>query len=226
MPNNFKGFTPQSIEFLRALAVNNNKTWFEKHRPEYYDHILKPFQQLVMDLSTLMLSIDPLFDTTPAVNRTIARIYRDTRFARDKSPYRSNLWIVFKYPHTDWKSEPGYFFELFPDFYRYGMGFYQAPYHLMERLRDFLCEHPDEFLKLISPISRRGIFTVAGDKYKRPIKAQMPSNLLDWLSCKSFYLVKNCRINRRLFSALLVKELCEAFQTTVPYYRFLRSLTE
>lgn len=122
----FEGFLPETLEFLGNLEANNNKVWFEMHKQEYQEHLLQPLQDLVVDLSGFILTIDPYFETTPAINKTISRIHRDTRFSRDKSPYRSTMWITFKRSRKDWKDAPAYFFEISPDSYRYGMGFYSA----------------------------------------------------------------------------------------------------
>ncbi|MBN1220352.1 MAG: DUF2461 domain-containing protein, partial [Anaerolineae bacterium] len=108
----FEGFAPETLEFLRNLKANNNKTWFEAHKQEYQEYLLQPLQALVADMGNFMLSIDPYFEVTPAVNKTISRIHRDTRFSRDKSSYKSTMWITFKRPRKDWQDAPAYFFEL------------------------------------------------------------------------------------------------------------------
>ena len=119
----FSGFSAETLGFLRGLETNNNKPWFEAHRGEYQEHLLRPFQLLVAGLSEPMLAIDPHFETRPAVDRTLSRIYRDIRFSRDKSPFKTRMWLTFKRPSRDWKTAPAYFFEISPDRYRYGMGF-------------------------------------------------------------------------------------------------------
>lgn len=123
----FKGFSPEALHFLIDIRTNNSKAWYEEHKPDYRQLLLIPFQNLVSDLSGSMLNIDPQFITTPAVDKTISRIYRDTRFSKDKSLYRDSMWLTFKRPITDWKEVPAYFFEITPQNYRYGMGFYIAP---------------------------------------------------------------------------------------------------
>ncbi|MDA8210412.1 MAG: DUF2461 domain-containing protein [Clostridia bacterium] len=90
----FKGFSKSTLDFLKNLKANNNKVWFETHKQDYQEYLLKPLKDLVMDLSSFMLSIDPYLETKPAVNKTISRIYRDTRFSKDKSPYKSTMWII------------------------------------------------------------------------------------------------------------------------------------
>ncbi|HEX2923516.1 MAG TPA: DUF2461 family protein, partial [Chloroflexota bacterium] len=116
----FAGFAPESVAFLRSLADDkcNNREWFESHRADYQSHILEPLRSLVQELGLFMLSLDPYLDVTPAMNHTISRIHRDTRFSRDKSPYRRCMWITFKRPSADWKDRPCFFFEIGRESYR------------------------------------------------------------------------------------------------------------
>ena len=105
---NFTGFKPEAIQFLNNLGMDNTKAWFEDHRADYTEYLLEPMKNLVIDLTGAMHSIDPGFETRPLVDKTISRIYRDVRFSRDKSPYRTNMWIVFKRRVTDWKDYPAF----------------------------------------------------------------------------------------------------------------------
>ena len=146
----FQGFAPETFEFLRNLKANNNKTWFEAHRQAYQEYLLQPLRDLVVEMGGFMLTIDPYFEVRPAINKTISRIHRDLRFSRDKSPYKSTMWITFKRPWKDWKEAPAYFFELSSDSYRYGMGFYSASKNTMDRLREQIDRKPQEFLEAIT----------------------------------------------------------------------------
>ena len=147
----FDGFSRNTLKFLKGLKANNNKAWFQKHRDEYNKYVLDPLRNLVTDLGEFMLDIDPRFEITPVVNKTISRIYRDTRFSRDKSPFRSTVWITFKNQNKDWTTlVSGYFFELSVNSYRYGMGFYNAAPAIMAKFREMIDENPREFLKTIS----------------------------------------------------------------------------
>ena len=118
----FNGFSTDTLDFLRNLRANNHKVWFEDHKQDYQNYVLRPLQDLVTDLSSFMLTIDPLLETRPGVDKTISRIYRATRFSKDKSPYKSTIWITFKQPNRNWKDAPVYFLEICPDAYRFGMG--------------------------------------------------------------------------------------------------------
>ncbi|MDN5987469.1 MAG: DUF2461 domain-containing protein, partial [Hafniaceae bacterium] len=74
----FNGFTQQGLNFLQQVRIENSKDWFEEHRPIYDQHILTPFRALVDELAQPMLKIDPLFETRPAIGKTLSRIHRDT----------------------------------------------------------------------------------------------------------------------------------------------------
>ena len=105
----FTGFTRSTLRFLSQIRSHNDREWFEAHRHDYQTHLLEPFQRLVVDLAPCMEDIDPLLELRPAVGKTISRIYRDTRFSSDKSPFRNRMWITFKRPSKIWTERPAYF---------------------------------------------------------------------------------------------------------------------
>ena len=221
----FEGFSEQTIDFLTDLQNNNTKSWFESNRDNYEKYLLNPMRELVMELGGFMLTIDPLFEVTPAVNKTISRIYRDTRFSRDKSPYRSNMWIVFKRKSENWLDDPGYFFEIFPHYYRYGMGFYQASKKTMDSIREAIDLKPKEFLKTVEFL-KTGIFELKGESYKRRIQSSHSEEIQEWYQKKSFYLVCNKDIGGNLFSEKLIGELISDFSKTASFYQFIRKAKE
>ena len=221
----FTGFSPETLKFLRALKANNNKKWFETHRKGYEKHVLGPLRDLVTDLGDFMLDIDPRFEITPVVNKTISRIYRDTRFSKDKSPFRSVVWITFKNRSKDWTTQVcGYFFELSVGSYRYGMGFYNAAPAIMSQFRKRIDEQPEEFLKAISFFSKQKSFVLEGEKYKRIINKSKPEKIQDWYQRKNMYLVCNRKIDDALFSSKLVGDLKSGFNMIAPFYHYLQKI--
>ncbi|MBI2411254.1 MAG: DUF2461 domain-containing protein [Candidatus Kerfeldbacteria bacterium] len=220
----FQRFSEQTIQFLGDLQSHNNKTWFEAHREDYQQFVLEPLQALVQDLSNDMLMIDSYFEVTPAVNRTISRIHRDTRFSKDKSPYKTAMWITFKRPTKEWKDAPAYFFELSPESYRYGMGFYSASPDTMARLRELMEKKTKEFIKAIQFYPKQNIFTLEGEQYKKVLNPNLPAEIQSWYQRKNIYLVRNTTIDQTLFSKQLVTELAKHFQLLAPLYQFWNTL--
>ena len=221
----FNGFSRKTLKFLRGLKANNDKDWFEGHRSDYEEFVLNPLRDLVVDLGDFMLDIDPRFEITPAVNKTISRIYRDTRFSKDKSPFRSTVWFTFKNRNKDWTTHVcGYFFELSVNSYRYGMGFYNAAPAIMSRFREMIDEDPKEFLKAISFFSKQRSFVLEGEKYKRIIDKSKPEKIQDWYQRKNMYLVCNRKIDDKLFSSELTDDLMSGFGLIAPFYRYLQKI--
>ncbi|MBC8469741.1 MAG: DUF2461 domain-containing protein [Planctomycetes bacterium] len=223
--NSFMGFSPKTLKFLRGLEANNNKAWFQVHRADYEEYVLQPLRDLVMDLGDFMLDIDPSFEITPAVNKTISKIYRDTRFSKDKSSFRSTVWFTFKNQKKDWTTHVcGYFFELSVNSYRYGMGFYNAASAIMSRFREMIDDNPKEFLKAISFFDKQKTFVLEGEKYKRVIDKTKPEIIQNWYQRRNMYLVCNRKIDDALFSNKLVDDLACGFDMIAPFYNYLQKI--
>lgn len=218
----FIGLKPDALNFLQLLSQNNNKEWFSANRETWDQGLVAPLRQLVETLAPDMLLIDDLLEVRPAVGKTLSRIHRDTRFSHDKSPYRSNVWIAFKRPRKSLSDSPTFFFEIMPDGWRYGMGYYSASRTTMTRFRDHIADNPRSFLATVADI-RTG-FSLEGESYKRPlIKGQMPE-LADWYNKKTFALIDERRDMAALYSAELVDILREAFRRLAPLYQLLVKL--
>ena len=221
----FKGFSPKTLKFLKDLKNNNNKTWFKAHKADYENYVLRPMRDLVTDLGDFMLDIDPCFEITPAVNKTISKIYRDTRFSKDKSPFRSVVWFTFKNQKKDWTTHVcGYFFELSTYSYRYGMGFYNAASVIMSKFREIIDENPKEFLKAISFYTKQKKFVLEGEKYKRIFDKNKPEKIQNWYQRKNMYLVCNRKKDKILFSNKLVDDLVYGFNLIAPFYHYLQKI--
>ena len=217
-------FSPPTITFLQGLKDNNAKVWFTAHEAEYRQHVLAPLIGLVEELSETMLDIDSDFETAPAINKTISRIYRDTRFSKDKSPFRSNMWITFKRPGKEWQDLPGYYFEIAPEHYAYGMGLYQATKETMDRFRARLETKPDAFRKTVAYLKDAPHITVGGDLYKKTLNPAIPDDLQSWYQRKSFYLTANFGIDERIFGEKFAAYLAGEFQRMAPLYHYMWKL--
>src|SRR5271157_4224906 len=223
---NFQGFSPETITFLKDLRANNNKAWFEDNRERYQDVLLMPFQNLVRDLAAYMVEIDPNFDVT-SIKKSVSRIYRDIRFSKDKSPYRPNMWLSFKRATKDWKLEPVYFFEVMPEIYRYGVGFYSPTKGTMNALRARIDYHPKEVEAINALLAPNSEFALMGEEYKRPVgtaSAQLPPELRSWYQKKEVFVIRSCPPDAILFSSGLVENVAGDFAFLKPLYNFFWEL--
>lgn len=216
------GFSENTIIYLNNLNYNNNKTWFEAHRVDYENYLLNPFKGLLEDLKPYMLQIDSCFDLR--FNKCISRIHRDIRFSKDKSPYRSNMWLSFKREYKDWKQEPCYYFELFPNGYRFGMGFYNMPKEIMEKIRKLIEEEAEEFTDLHFFLEKQDLFRLEGESYKRSLNNDIDEKYRAWYQKKEIYFVCDKGLNDTLLGGDLTQELINGFKLLQPVYEFLLSL--
>jgi uncharacterized protein (TIGR02453 family) len=217
----FNGFSSNTLEFLIENRLNNSKSWYDEHKTEYNNFVLSPLKELVCDLSSYMLEIDPFLEVTPATNKTISRIYRDTRFSKDKSLFRINMWLVFTRPKKSWPDFPAFFFEVFPDKYRYGVGHYQASRETMDAYRKLIHTNHPVFRKALSCYESQHTFQLMGDPYKKSLVPGNPDNIKEWYDQKNIYFEHVSTNLKPLFSKNLVTELRTEFNTLGPIYRFL-----
>ncbi|MCF7832682.1 MAG: DUF2461 domain-containing protein [Candidatus Marinimicrobia bacterium] len=216
----FQGFTPDAQHFLHDLGENNNKEWFESRRSEYEALILNPMRKLVMDLSPTMLDIDPEIEIRPDINKTISKIYRDTRFSKDKTIFRTNLWINFKQPNPGWHDMPSWWIEITPDGYTYGMGFYQASATTMQAFRDRIESDQSLFQQVVAFFPGRPKFRLEGELYKRRFNYFLPEDIQKWYQRKNMYLICKRSNNDELYSEELVNVLIERFKELAPLYHY------
>ena len=95
LPARFQGFHPEAFRFFRRLVRNNHKPWFDRNRALYQQHVAGALKALFEELAPPLLALDPDFEISGKTGRNFSRINRDIRFARDKSPYRRNLYLYF-----------------------------------------------------------------------------------------------------------------------------------
>ena len=143
----FAGCPEEMYQFFWEIAFQNNREFFEANRERYRRVVQQPMLALAGELAPAALSIDPRFNVRPS--SVVSRIRRDTRFTRDKSPYRDHVWLGYK-PAGARTSEC---FVLYAEFererYGYGMGMYAPEPALMAELRARMLARPQRFLALV-----------------------------------------------------------------------------
>jgi len=124
MTSTFNGFPKESVAFLRALEKNNNRDWFKAHKGEYEAMLLEPARNFVVAMGGRLREIAPQIQAIPQVDKSIFRVHRDTRFSKDKRPYKIHL-AVFMWEGYGAKMEsPGFYLHLEKDKLMLGGGMY------------------------------------------------------------------------------------------------------
>jgi uncharacterized protein (TIGR02453 family) len=218
----FSGFSKETLDFLFQVHERNSKAWFEEHREDYERHLLHPMRALAAELSGVITTIDPLLETDPL--RVVSRIHRDIRFSRDKSFYKRAMWLTFKRRVEGWQDSPAFYFEVSPDGYRFGMGFYAVSRETMDLLRQCIEKKPTLIKKHLAAIGAIPGMTLAGEAYKRVINPAIPVELQTLYQKKELYLVITRSIDDTLFGKGIVTDLENCFGKLAGFYHFLLAL--
>lgn len=216
-------FSEKSIKFLFENRVVDSKSWFAEHREDYDSLVIQPMRELVMALEPVMLSIDPLLICDPKVGRSISRIYRDTRFSRDKSTFRDVMWCIFIRDKKLYEGLPGFWFEFSPKGFRYGCGYYQASGESMEALRSIITNDEPSFRAAQRAFKKQSVFCLEDTKYKRSRYPDQPEDKREWLDQKSLCFIADSQDFDLLFSDSLADTLAQDFKLLKPMYDFMMS---
>lgn len=177
----FQGFSPETIEFLWGIRFNNEKTWFEAHKPDYLKYLYQPMKELGADVQDKLLERFP----KSQLNLKISRIYRDARRLFGRGPYKDHLWLtLFRWDGGEEGARPALWFEITPDEWSYGMGFWCAKAAVMEQHRARMDRDCKPLLKLASRLDKQDVFVLEGPEYARKKQAPHPK-LTDWYNKKS-----------------------------------------
>lgn len=217
-------FSQATLDFLFQNRMNDSKQWFSEHRSEYNELVLRPTFELVSALEPAIHAIDPLLICEPKVSRSVSRIFRDTRFSRDKSVFRDVMWASFDRKRDMIRHPlPGFFFEISPGGYRYGCGWYAAGRDVMELLRERVVSRDARFLRAHRAFKSQNIFVMEGDEYKKPRYVDEPEEYREWLQKKNICFICNGRDRELLFSDKLAKVLAHDLPLLKPEYEFMLS---
>lgn len=221
MKYTFTGFTSETIRFFKDLEINNNKEWFDANRKIYEINVRGKMKELCEALAPAMKNIDMDFDLRS--QRCISRINRDIRFSKDKSPYKTHLWLAFMHPvkSEEWVSYPGFFLEFNAHAYTIGMGMYQPKKTVMDDIRDHIGYLSEEFKLETEKLLANG-YKIGGEEYKRTIKNNLPEYFQPWYNRKGIFVSKQSLIGDEIFSSKFQEILETEFLSLEWFYNFLK----
>lgn len=133
-------FSPDTFTFLKALKRNNRRDWFEAHRPDYERALLAPMRAIAEEFDVRFARLAPEYVGDP--KRSLFRIYRDVRFSKDKSPYKTHaaMWIYHRAPGRGVGKEidggAGFYFHVEPGASLVAGGLWMPPRHSLNKVRE------------------------------------------------------------------------------------------
>ena len=162
-------FDTKLFDFLRELRENNCREWFHAHKARFEAEVRDPLLRFVGDVGPRLEKISPHIIADPRpVGGSVFRIYRDTRFSKDKTPYKTNLGAHFRHAAGKDVHAPGYYLHLEPGDVFAGSGVWRPDAPSLARIRDAIVDDSPAWKKIITHKSFAGGCTLSGDKLKRP----------------------------------------------------------
>lgn len=161
----FPGFRQEGLDFLRDLKANNDRSWFKPRKKIFDAELKEPLECLAAELIR-RLPTEAGIPVQGDPKKALFRIYRDTRFSKDKSPYKTNLGAVFTRSGTK-KDNGGLYVHIEPGGSFVGGGFYRAETRLVRAWRTEMAQEPTHFLDIINTLESAGCAVTLGDPLKR-----------------------------------------------------------
>lgn len=216
----FTGFSQATIDFMWELRFNNNRTWFLENKERFQRDFQAPMKALAAQVFD---GVEEKCGKRGFLPPKVARIYRDARRVRDGQPYRDHLWFTLEKPSEDWTSAPVFWFELGPEAWSYGLGYYQAKALTMLKFRTRLDKNAKQFEKLVAPIMQGSEFVLSGDEYAR--KKDAPTQKTEpWYNRKSFSLVCERPNGEELFAPTLADTIVNGYASLMDLFEYLTTI--
>ncbi len=215
----FQGFTKEAPKFLFENKLNNSKDWYDSHKGDYRKFVYDPFVELIKELAPVMTEIDGKIITVPS--KLISRVRRDTRFSKDKSLYRDNVWLVFLRDKSQMSTSPCFWFEISQKGSSYGIGYYGAETGAMAKMREMIMDRHPAFQSALSCYEAQKEFVIGGEMFKRSRFPDQPENLKLWLDRKNIYFESVQNDFKLAFSRELPDILKNGYKRLKPIYDFL-----
>ncbi|MBZ5608674.1 MAG: DUF2461 domain-containing protein [Acidobacteriia bacterium] len=220
MPSGFAGFPAEAAKFLRSLKRNNRREWFQPRKHLYEQHVKAPMLELVAALNAGLARFAPEYVTDP--KKAIFRIYRDTRFSHDKTPYKTHIAASFSRRAPERLGTGGFYFSISPEGIEVAGGIYHPEPDVMLAVRTHIGEHHEELrriLKVRKTLTLMG--GLQGAELTRAPKGFEPGHpAIGWIKMKDWIL--DVTLDASLApTPKLHGEILERFRAMAPVIEFL-----
>ena len=184
-------FTTETFSFLQDLEKNNNREWFKASQGRFEEHVREPALEFIEDFQGPLENLSRHFVAIPKkVGGSLFRIHRDTRFGKDKTPYKLNTGVHFRHKMARDAYAPGYYIHIEPENCFMGVGLWHPDTKLAYEIRAHIHENQDQWVKATQNKNFSSSWTLEGDSLKRTPKGYEPDHpLLVDLKRKDFIAV-------------------------------------
>ncbi len=215
-------FTKQTFTFLSGLAQNNEREWFEEHKQDYEDFVRTPALDFISDMSDEMPAISRHFLAQPKkVGGSLMRVYRDTRFGGDKTPYKTNIGIQFRHEVGKDIHAPGYYLHIEPDGCFVAAGLWRPDTDALFKIRKAIVENGNAWVAARDDKMFNRYFSLEGDALTNAPRGFAKDHpLVEDLKRTDFICLANLT-KTTVTSSSLRPQVVERFRQAAPLMRFL-----
>ena len=208
----FTGFSPETIDFLWGIRMNNNREWFQANKKQYIDFLYEPMKALGKQL------FEPFLDKPGNIVK-VSRIYKDQRM-HPTVPYKESLWICIRQDVDWWGENPCLYFEVNPEGVDYGFFIWKLRTAAMEDFRRHISANPREFLELVAATEQATGQKITANLYKRPKPTDNPAlepyfAWKDQIGC-----TRHIDPGEKMFGPGLYEEVADFFRKLTPLYEY------
>jgi len=218
----FPGFPPEAIQFFRGLARHNNRDWFQPRKQLFEERVKQPMLDLVAALNASLAAYAPHYVTDPA--KAVYRFYRDTRFSKDKSPYKQQIAASFRRRGLALHDGAGFYFSVSHKEVAIGGGVYMPMPETLRAIRHHIAAHHQEFRRVLAPRAIAKFFgEMQGEQLTRVPKGfpcDHPAE--DLLRMKQFLLYIELPPGLATTPSLF-REIDSRFRAMTPFLEFLNA---
>ena len=220
--SNFNGFGVATVRFLEDLEDNNNRAWFQENKHRYESDVLEPALAFISAVGPLLARVSDCFTAVPRrMGGSLMRVYRDTRFSRDKTPYKTNIGIQFRHEQGKDVHAPGYYLHIETTGCFLGAGLWRPESAALKAIRGSIGNRTEAWRKVVQSRRFNSEFTLGGNALKRPPRGYAPGiPYLEDIKRKDFIGVSDFSIERAA-SAGFPDEVVERFARATPLMEFL-----
>jgi uncharacterized protein (TIGR02453 family) len=220
MPTQY--FTKDTMSFLRKLANNNNRDWFNDHKTDYESAVRTPALQFIEDIAGELAIISPHFLALPKkVGGSLMRVHRDTRFGKNKRPYKTNIGIQFRHEAGKDVHAPGFYIHIEPGECFLGVGIWRPDSTALGKIRQHLDEKGEQWIAVIKNKKFSSHYELSGESLSRPPRGYDKTHpLLEDLKRKDFIAITPLE-DDKVVSSPFLKTVLNRFNAGDEYMRFL-----
>jgi len=215
-------FSKKTIAFLKELTKNNNRDWFNENKQRYEDEVRTPALEFIESMAPALQRVSPHFDASAKkVGGSLMRVYRDTRFGNDKTPYKTNIGIHFRHARAKDVHAPGFYVHIEPTECFFGAGIWRPESSTLKAIRTLIDEHPKEWQSIKRKVTAKSELELAGDSLKRAPKGFDPEHkLIEDLKRKDFIATCPLKVSA-IYSKNFDQQVAGLFKTGAPLMKFL-----